>query len=293
MLSLKSTVICACLMPFALFANNLSSLNAPHWQTDFSGYLLTNAGTNAYGARINNGENTQLLAAQHKQTFSYQFTTRYIQQKNTWSLSYAHYSPAWKTNSTSNPNFNGSFYYSGKDSIQEVDFQHGYLYFINQQLSINLHAGFSYISEKSTAVFNGRYSGAGSQFNQGESQFSGTGPNVGLTLIRQMGQHFSFSNTANIGLFYGSFNATTNSVNNTGTVTAINTDPKHNLLVPSVNVNFAFGYHYQFSQQKIFHTELGVQFKQLFNATKTHNATSGNYDSVAFYGPFLRVGYLF
>lgn len=293
MIGFKSAILGLCLIPFTLFANDLSRQNVPHWQTDFTAFSLINTGTNAYGDRLTSGKNTQLLESQNKSTFSYQFAVSYFNQKNTWMLSYSSYTPTWKTNSTNNPNFNGALSYSGKDDIQELDFQHGYLYFINQLLSVNLHAGFSYLTEKSTANLHGDYNGTGAQYNHGESQFSGSGPSVGLTLIRQMGQHFSFSNAVNIGLYYGAFNATTTGIDNNGSVTATSTDPKHDLLVPSLNVNFTFGYHYQFSQQQIFHTELGVQFKQLFNASKTHNATSGNYESVAFYGPFLRVGYIF
>lgn len=282
-----------CLLPVALFANTLSMQNTPHWQSQFTAFSLMNAGTNTYGDQISSGNNNQVLEAQNNNSFSYQLSVSYFKQKSSWSLSYANYSPSWRTNSTSNTNYNGNIDYSGQDEIQEFTFQHGYAYFINQLLSVNLHAGFSYLTEKSNTNFNGHYVGTSSQFKHGESQFSGSGPNVGLTLIHQMGKHFSFSNTANIGLYYGSFNASSTTINNAGTVTAINTDPKHSLLVPSIDVNFTFGYHYQFKQQHIFHTELGVQFKQLFNAAKTHEATSSTYENVAFYGPFLRLGYLF
>lgn len=289
----KLLILCLFITPTFLFAKQIDLQNQAHWQTDFTALSVSNAGTNSYGDAISSNNNSQLLQAETKSTFGFRLGIHYFQQQNTWNIVYTNYAPTWKTNSTTNSDYSDNVYYTGKNRLQKIEIQHGYLYFVNQQLSVNLHAGFGYVDLKSSSNFNGTYVGSSTQFNHGESSFSGTGPNVGVNLYRQMGQHFSFSNSANIALFYGSFNASSNTINNTGTIANSSTDPKHDLLVPSLNVNFTLGYHEQIVPHEILHAELGIQFEQFFDAAKSHSAVSNDYENVAFYGPFLRVGYIF
>jgi hypothetical protein len=302
MRSIKIPLILLALFTFNSFATTNEFTNPYHFGVNFTGYFTSTAGNNDYGLAAGNNDyglatsnnTTTLLSPQKKAKFTYSLVITYLKNHDTWDLSYQQFEPAWQTNSVDNADgFNGQLYYSGKDDLTQFKLEHGSLFAVTPTLLLNFHTGLSYVDEKSNRDLTGNYTGSNSTFHHSQTHFSGIGPVIGITFIRQLNHDFDFSNTANVGLLYGDYQADSNNINSSGTIATIQTAPKHSIIVPQFDINFAMGFHHKLSDKALFQTRLGIQFQQLFNVTNTQDASLPNNQNVAFYGPFLQIGFLF
>ena len=253
----------------------MAAANTPETQWQVMGQA--NA-TSSAGNNTTMQNSSSVYAAQANTQPSYQIAIQRMVGHESWLLNYTDLTGKWQTNTLNNLD------YTGKDTYQAVAFQHGYQFTLSPKLLINLHAGFSTITEKSTIDSN--------QTNPNglvtsTSQFSGFGPSMGYFLLRQLGMNLTFSNTIDAGIAYGASHS--NAIDNGETIST----PSHQMMVPYLGMGIALGYHTAAFTHSPLLVETGVQFRQLYGVVTQNRSTNSQQENLGFYNLFVRMIYTF
>jgi hypothetical protein len=249
------------------------STSKPQWQ-----FMVQTNATSASGNNSMIQNNSSVFTAQRNVHPGYQIAVQRMVGHESWLLNYTDLTGKWKSNTIDHLD------YTGKDTYQALAFQHGYQFTLSPKLLINLHAGFSTISEKSTNDSN--------QTNQNglatsTSQFSGFGPSMGYFLLRQLGMNLTFSNTIDAGIAYGASHS--NAIDNGEAIST----PNHQMMVPYLGMGIALGYHTAAFTPSPLLVETGVQFRQLYGVVTQNRITNSQQENLGFYNLFVRMIYTF